>query len=344
MTTPAGWYDDGSGNQRWWDGLQWTEHVVTAPKDAPAESASVAETTPEQEPFEPPFVAPAHDAPTPQNAQNPHASAGASSGIYPAPLQSTGSLPPSAPTPPRRVSVLGLIGLIAAVVGVVLACIPPIAVAGWIVLALALVVSVVSLFLRGSKWPGITGIGVTALGAVLAFVVSLVSLGIGSIVEAGTGSSTPSPRPSADAGPTSEDDGSAETGDDPADIEGAEMVAFADLEVGDCIPFVEYDPESESIYEVPVVPCDRPHTDEVFFMYQMDDGEYPGDDAAYDLAWDSCYAQFEAFVGIPYEDSELDFYTYTPTKQSWARASDRTVHCIVFSYEDVTGTLEGAGR
>lgn len=26
MTAPAGWYDDGSGRLRWWDGQQWTEH------------------------------------------------------------------------------------------------------------------------------------------------------------------------------------------------------------------------------------------------------------------------------------------------------------------------------
>lgn len=25
MTTPAGWYDDGSGRLRWWDGTEWTE-------------------------------------------------------------------------------------------------------------------------------------------------------------------------------------------------------------------------------------------------------------------------------------------------------------------------------
>ncbi len=24
---PAGWYPDSQGNQRYWDGTQWTEHV-----------------------------------------------------------------------------------------------------------------------------------------------------------------------------------------------------------------------------------------------------------------------------------------------------------------------------
>lgn len=33
MSTPAGWYDDGSGRQRWYDGMQWTDHF--APTAAP---------------------------------------------------------------------------------------------------------------------------------------------------------------------------------------------------------------------------------------------------------------------------------------------------------------------
>ena len=37
MTTQPGWYDDGSGQQRYWDGSQWTEHVAGA---APGASAS----------------------------------------------------------------------------------------------------------------------------------------------------------------------------------------------------------------------------------------------------------------------------------------------------------------
>ncbi|KQR39769.1 SHOCT domain-containing protein [Microbacterium sp. Leaf159] len=33
----AGWYDDGSGRQRWWDGTTWTEHYLDAqPGQAPA--------------------------------------------------------------------------------------------------------------------------------------------------------------------------------------------------------------------------------------------------------------------------------------------------------------------
>lgn len=31
MSMPAGWYDDGSGRQRWWDGERWTDHAAPAP-------------------------------------------------------------------------------------------------------------------------------------------------------------------------------------------------------------------------------------------------------------------------------------------------------------------------
>ncbi|MCW2798714.1 MAG: hypothetical protein JWQ70_186 [Aeromicrobium sp.] len=30
-TPPAGYYDDGSGRQRWWDGVQWTDHFQDTP-------------------------------------------------------------------------------------------------------------------------------------------------------------------------------------------------------------------------------------------------------------------------------------------------------------------------
>lgn len=44
-TTPPGWYDDGHGALRWWDGAQWTEHVAQPdpePSVAPTEAEIVA--------------------------------------------------------------------------------------------------------------------------------------------------------------------------------------------------------------------------------------------------------------------------------------------------------------
>lgn len=44
-TNPPGWYDDGHGALRWWDGTQWTEHVAQPDEEstpAPTEEEIVA--------------------------------------------------------------------------------------------------------------------------------------------------------------------------------------------------------------------------------------------------------------------------------------------------------------
>ncbi|MBU4465452.1 MAG: DUF2510 domain-containing protein, partial [Actinobacteria bacterium] len=42
-TTPAGWYDDGHGAWRWWDGAAWTAHVQTqSPVSTAVEAAQPA--------------------------------------------------------------------------------------------------------------------------------------------------------------------------------------------------------------------------------------------------------------------------------------------------------------
>jgi hypothetical protein len=43
-TTPAGWYDDGQGRMRWWDGQSWTDAyapVVVQPPRAPFNPFSI---------------------------------------------------------------------------------------------------------------------------------------------------------------------------------------------------------------------------------------------------------------------------------------------------------------
>ena len=40
-STPPGWYDDGHGAQRWWDGTQWTEHTQATANTPVAASPQV---------------------------------------------------------------------------------------------------------------------------------------------------------------------------------------------------------------------------------------------------------------------------------------------------------------
>ena len=83
----------------------------------------------------------------------------------------------SARARPRAVpgpSVLGIVALVVAVVEFVFACIPFVQVVGWILLPVALVLAVVALFLEGRKWPAITALVVSFVGAIVGAVVAAI--------------------------------------------------------------------------------------------------------------------------------------------------------------------------
>ncbi|MDL5487692.1 hypothetical protein [Microbacterium wangruii] len=84
-----------------------------------------------------------------------------------------------APTPGGRpLNVLGLAALIAAVVGTVLACIPGIMFVGWILLPIAFVVGIVSLFRRGQgKALGIAALITSAVGTIIGFIAFFIMVG-----------------------------------------------------------------------------------------------------------------------------------------------------------------------
>ncbi len=309
MTTPAGWYDDGSGRQRWWDGQQWTEHFApeapAAPEAAapevpaepeapavddaptldetPAADVPAAETpaTPDHTAVtsapeaveeavvapEPPqawspapaddasqtaaFAAPGATAPTtplggapypgstaavppvppiPQSGAPAYPGAAApaypaapgaypaSGGAYPsAGAYAAGGYPASAPyaapapTGPKKMSVLGLVGLGLAALGLILAFIPFTLPFAWILLAAGFIVSLISLFLKGKKWPGITGLGVSIVGAIVAFIMGFVFLfALANEIE----DAIPDPIPTSDTGT---DEGTDESAP-PADV------------------------------------------------------------------------------------------------------------------------------
>jgi hypothetical protein len=76
----------------------------------------------------------------------------------------------------------------------------------------------------------------------------------------------------------------------------------------------------------------------------LPDGDFPGEEAVVEQADESCTAEFESFVGLPYEESALYLSYLTPSEETWP-AGDREVLCTVYDPAgDTTGTLFDANR
>lgn len=81
----------------------------------------------------------------------------------------TADAAPAAPA--GKPHVLAIIALAVAAIGFIFACIPGALVVGWVLLPIAFVLSIVALFLKGAKWPAITGLALSVVGTVVAVVV-----------------------------------------------------------------------------------------------------------------------------------------------------------------------------
>lgn len=74
--------------------------------------------------------------------------------------------------PKKQSNVVGLIALIASAVGFIFACMPGALIVGWVLLPIAFVLAIVSLFFkRKVKWTGITALIVSIVGTIVGFVV-----------------------------------------------------------------------------------------------------------------------------------------------------------------------------
>ena len=114
------------------------------------------------------------------------------------------------------------------------------------------------------------------------------------------------------------------------------------LAVGDC--FNSTDSTAEEISDVPMVDCGESHDFEVFYLFDLPDGDYPGEAAAFDAMGDGCLAQFEAYVGQTYELSALGSDGLYPTQGSWD-AGDREIACLLYDFAGgtLTGSHKGSG-
>ena len=123
--------------------------------------------------------------------------------------------------------------------------------------------------------------------------------------------------------------------------EEGELSVF-NFRVGDC--FNDPSLTADEVSDVAGVPCSGPHDNEVFHLYDLPDGSFPGR-AGIDASVETeCFPAFENYVGISYEISELFYFPLTPTEESWAQ-SDREVVCALFADgEQLTGSMKGSSR
>ena len=143
---------------------------------------------------------------------------------------------------------------------------------------------------------------------------------------------------------TSPGDGSGTTQSAPGTSGGVPDTSAFDLEVGDCFAFGLGDATgSGDIEDVDLQSCDDEHDNETYLVFDATESSWPGKEALWDDADKGCYAEFESFVGIPWDDSVADFGYLTPTEQSWSEG-DREVLCYAFIDGDTSpGTLEDYG-
>ena len=117
------------------------------------------------------------------------------------------------------------------------------------------------------------------------------------------------------------------------------------LRVGDCTnePEASEDEEFAEIATVIAVPCDQPHDNEFYHVFDVvNRQEFSGDEAVYEEAFQGCYDQFETFIGLDYESSVLEIYPIYPSAGSWAEG-DREVICGLYhiDFEKLTGSVKG---
>jgi hypothetical protein len=114
-----------------------------------------------------------------------------------------------------------------------------------------------------------------------------------------------------------------------------------DLSVGDCLNDADL---SGIVTSVPVVPCSEPHDSEAYAEFELDEGPFPGSEEIDAKGNAGCVERFTEFVGIAFNESDLEYSFYLPTESSWPQG-DRRILCEVYDpKKQTTGTLKGAAR
>jgi hypothetical protein len=95
------------------------------------------------------------------------------------------------------------------------------------------------------------------------------------------------------------------------------------------------------------VPCDEPHGAEAYFVGERWEAEatFPGVGLV-QVQWSAdCAEEYQAYAGIPVDQSGLDLTGWTQDAEGWAMGL-RYIACIAYDPggADLEGSLRGAGQ
>jgi hypothetical protein len=160
--------------------------------------------------------------------------------------------------------------------------------------------------------------------------------------DADTGGDTESDDTGTDTDTDSESDDAGTDGDTGGDS-GASLDEFDNGEGAPGVFTANPGECMDSIDPNPMISCDDPHDREVFYTYNIDDTEFPGEDALDENVRTECTAQFEAYVGAPLESSSFELRAMYPSEATFGQAGDTEVICLLSSAETVTGSAFQSG-
>jgi hypothetical protein len=116
--------------------------------------------------------------------------------------------------------------------------------------------------------------------------------------------------------------------------EGGDVSAFS-LAVGDCLN----DLTETEVTSVAAIPCAEPHESEVYALFDLEDGAWPGDATIEEQAGTGCAERLQSDYPEVFDDTNVDIFYLQPTEQTW-ETGDREIVCLTFYLDGQrTGSL-----
>lgn len=135
--------------------------------------------------------------------------------------------------------------------------------------------------------------------------------------------------------------GGGATRDEDGQVTEAGENSVFEIQVGDCMGAST----GSEVSSVEAVPCTDAHDDEVFFLFDMPEGDFPGGDAIDEASSTQCEEAFVAYVGVDSATSTYEWATYVPTTETWENG-DREVVCLAYAEDgsQTTGSIKGSNK